>query len=114
MTASLDPLLADLMLTEVTVYQSVTRDAYGKRTLGAGTTVLAHISQGAGKVSDGDGEQVPIDATLYLADVLNVDPATDVVELPDGSRPRVVSSMVRYDEYGEKHHEQVLLTRSVD
>lgn len=108
---SLDSLLSDMMQTTVTVYQSVTRDEYGKQTLGSGTTHSAHISQGTMKFSSVDGEDVPVTGKVYLGTILNFDPATDVLELPDGSRPRVVESVVRYDEFGNQHHEELSLTR---
>lgn len=109
--ASLDSALSAMMNTTVIVYQGVTRDAYGKQTLGTGTSVLAHISRGSMKLSDGETQDVPAVGKVYLAEILNIDPATDELELPDGSRPKIVEAIVRYDEFGQEHHEEVSLTR---
>lgn len=112
MTAgSLDAGLVAMMNQTVTVYQSVTRDAYGKRTLGAGTTVAAYITEGGGRTyTTPEGDEVPIVAVAYLSEILRVDPASDVVELPTGVRPKVVDSTIYYDEVGNLHHERVRLT----
>ena len=112
MTAgSLDAALSAMMQTTVTIYQNVTRDSYGKRTLGAGVEYLAHISQGSMKISDGDNDDVPITGKVYLSTIVNFDAQADVIELPDGSRPRVVETVVRYDENGAVHHEELSLAR---
>ena len=108
---SLDPALSDMMQTTVTVYESVTRDEYGQRTLGSGTSVSAYLRQGFEVVTTESGDDVPVTARLYMSDVLDVDPAVDVVELPDGSRPKIVASRVYRDENGTKHHEMLMLSR---
>jgi hypothetical protein len=108
--ASLDRSLIEMMNTPVTVYQGVTRDAYGAQTLGAGVVVLCHLSQGSSLSSTDDGEQAPTEAVLYLSQILNVDPASDYLTLPNGESPRIVRALVRYDERGAPHHEVVYLS----
>lgn len=112
MTAgSLDFTLLGMMQTTVTIYQNVTRDSYGKQTLGSGVEYDAHIAQGAMKISEGEDEDVPVTGKVYLGTIVNFDPAADVLEFPDGSQPRVVDVVVRYDEYGEAHHEEISVSR---
>ena len=110
MTGSLDPLLAELCNTEVKLYRA-TRDAYGKPTYTLQATFDAHIQINASQVSGVEGQDVDSDTIVWSPTIVNADPATDVIELPNGDRPRMVAARLSYDENGDVHHEKIFLTR---
>lgn len=105
---------ADLCNTSVTRYRQSARDEYGAPTYAvSGDMVDVHLALGAPKEAGFEQQETPVAATIYSPTILNVDPDRDVIELPDGSRPRIVNAVVRYDEAGNEHHEVIMLSSSV-
>lgn len=110
---SADAALVAMCNTSVTRYAAASRDKYGKPTYaGTGDTVAVHLRDEDTREFDDSGATQSVNrrVTIWSPTILNVDPQNDVIELPNGDRPRIVSATVHYDEDGAAHHEKIELS----
>ena len=91
-----------LMPTTAT-YQNVTsRDVYGTRTGGTAVTFKCHIKYSRREVYMPDGQMVTLGGTIYMDDVYDVAKGA-ILNLPDGSHPKIATVQTFYSETGPHH-----------
>jgi hypothetical protein len=98
----MEAMLKELMITTAT-YQNVTsRDVYGTRTGGSAVTFKCHIKYNRRETYMPDGTMVVFGGTVIMDDVYNVTKGA-ILNLPDGTKPKILSVQTFYDEVGPHH-----------
>lgn len=101
----LDSLL-DLMPLSITVKSRGTADRYGKRTAGATRLVRARLEGTTRIVRNMQGVETSLTGVLYCADILIQ--KTDLIVMPNGDEPQIVSVDTEYDETGPVYQRVML------
>jgi hypothetical protein len=91
-----------LMPTTATFQNVSSRDVYGTRTGGTVVTFKCHIKYNRREAYQPDGSVVTFGGTVYMDDVYNVDKAA-ILNLPDGTKPKILNVQTFYDEVGPHH-----------
>jgi len=92
----------DLMPDTVGVYELVSRDEYGDPTYGTRASYDARIVRKPTRVIDSAGDEVMAKGMVWIATTATIDPE-DAIELPDGTRPPILSVSRFPDESGDHH-----------
>ena len=91
-----------LMPTTAT-YQNVTsRNVYGTRTGGTAVTFKCHIKRNRREAYLPDGSTVTFGGTVIMDDVYDVQIGA-ILNLPDGTKPKILNVQNFYDETGPHH-----------
>lgn len=92
----------ELMVTDAS-YQNVTsRDVYGTRTGGTTVTFKCHIKFNRRETYMPDGTMVVYGGTVYMDGIYSVGKGA-ILNLPDGTHPKILSVQTFYDEHGPHH-----------
>ena len=98
----MDSRLKELMITSGT-YQNVTsKDIYGKRTGGTAVKFKCHIKYNRRETYTPEGNIVVLGGSVIMDGVYDVQ-KNAILNLPDGSKPKIVSVQTFYDEVGPHH-----------
>ena len=108
---ALDPDLRKMMQNTVTIRRRTGYDAYGGRTFGAGTEYNAYVQYGVERDFDDEGMELQVAGGRIFVDGAPRVTVDDEIELPDGSKPRIVNVEYWTDEQGD-HHEVILFKDS--
>lgn len=96
---------ADCMPTDISIASFVSQDKYGERTFGAPAITKARLQYREERIAIASGEEVVARGRVYLAALTGVQPE-DMVTLPDGETPEILSVRRVNDEAGP-HHEVI-------
>jgi len=91
-----------LMPTTATFQNVTSRDVYGARTGGTVVTFKCHIKYDRREAYTSDGQLVTFGGTVYMDDVYNVQKGA-ILNLPDGTKPKILSVQTFYDEDAAHH-----------
>lgn len=98
------------MRDNVTFYPAASVDEYGKPTYGAGVMAKARVVQRGRMIQIDHGESIRAEGVVYVAPVngvlLDIKPGEGVLELPDGTRPRILAIDI-YDDENDLEHLRV-------
>lgn len=108
---ALDFDLRKLMQNTITVYRTTAFDSYGGRTYDAGTEYNAYVQYGVERVYNDEGDEEQIAGGRIFVDGAPRVRIDDQIELPDGTRPRIINVEYWTDEQGD-HHEVILFKDS--
>jgi hypothetical protein len=100
----IEPEFAEMMTETVTVAAVASKDAYGKRTLGASTTITGRLVFEVTERLDTQGRQVVETGRVICYGAYPNVTTDDVLTLPDGSQPSIVSVDTVKDVGGVDHH----------
>lgn len=98
--------LTALMPLTITVKSRGVADRYGKRTTGATRLVRARLEGSTRIVRNLQGVETSLSGVLYCADLLIK--KTDLIVMPDGDEPQIVSVDTEYDENGPVYQRVML------
>lgn len=79
----LDPELVDMYESTVTIYPAGARRDDGKVAMGTGVEAVAHVEEGAKRITGSDGSMIDTVATVYLQDDTTAAEGSQVL-LPSG------------------------------
>jgi len=98
----IDSRLKDLMITSASFQNVSSRDVYGARTGGSTVTFKCHIKYDRKEAYNSDGAIVTFGGTVYMDGVYNVQKGA-ILNLPDGTKPKILDVQTFYDEIGSHH-----------
>jgi len=96
---------ADCMPTDIDIASFVSHDKYGERSFGAPSTVKGRLQYREERITIPSGEEQVARGRIYLAELTSVQPE-DMVTLPNGETPEILSVRRVNDENGP-HHEVI-------
>jgi hypothetical protein len=91
-----------LMITDASYQNVSSRDVYGTRTGGSTVTFKCHIKYNRRETYMPDGTMVVYGGTVYMDGVYSVNKGA-ILNLPDGTHPKILSVQTFYDEVGAHH-----------
>jgi hypothetical protein len=103
----LDPALAAMMTSVITLEPAVGRDKYGKWSYGPPVTVHCYLMRRNVKAVDDQGEELTSVAQLILAEPETSVSTNDRLTLPDGTQLPIVEVLSSADETGSPYYLEV-------
>jgi hypothetical protein len=91
-----------LMVTEASYQNVASRDVYGARTGGSVVTFKCHIKRNRKEAYVADGNVVTYGGTVYMDAVYDIG-KNAILNLPDGTKPKILNVQTFYDEVGAHH-----------
>jgi hypothetical protein len=98
----IDSQLKDLMITSASYQNVSSRDVYGTKTGGTAVTFKCHIKYNRRETLMPDGSMVVFGGTVYMDGVYDVQKGA-ILNLPDGTHPKILTVQTFYDEIGSNH-----------
>jgi len=98
----IDSRLKDLMITSASYQNVASRDVYGTKTGGSVVTFKCHIKLNRRETLMPDGSMVVFGGTIYMDNVYDVQ-KNAILNLPDGTHPKILTVQTFYDEVGSHH-----------
>lgn len=98
----IDDQLLQLLITEASYSNVSSRDVYGTRTAGTPVTFKCHIKYNRREAYSPDGVLVTYGGTVYMDGVYDVQKGA-ILNLPDGTHPKILNVQTFYDEIGAHH-----------
>lgn len=91
-----------LMITQASYENVSSRDVYGTRTGGTPISFYCHIKYNRREAYTPDGQLVTYGGTIYMDGVYSVSKGA-ILNLPDGTHPKILNVQTFYDEDGANH-----------
>ena len=91
-----------LMPTSASYQNVVSRDVYGSKTGGAVVPFKCHIKYDRRETYDAEGNVVVYGGMIYMDKVYDVQ-KNAILNLPDGTHPKILTVATFYDEVGPHH-----------
>ena len=98
----IDSRLTDMMVTTATYQNVSSRDVYGTRTGGTVVSFKCHIKLNRRETLMPDGSMVVFGGTVIMDDVYDIQ-KNAILNLPDGTKPKILTVQTFYDEVGPHH-----------
>lgn len=100
---AIESLLTDLMVETITIASVSSKDAYGKHTWSAPTSInKCRVQTGSHKVLDTAGQETIAEGKVYVPNHPSVT-VNSKLTLPDGTTPPILSVDTFGDERGDHH-----------
>lgn len=91
-----------LMVTAASYQNVSSRNVYGTKTGGTVVNFYCHIKYDRRESYDAEGNIVVYGGMIYMDDVYNVQ-KNAILNLPDGTHPKILNVATFYDEVGPHH-----------
>jgi len=92
----------ELMVTSASYEDVTSRNVYGARTGGTAVSFMCHIKFDRREAYTSDGQLVTFGGTVYMDGIYNVSKGA-ILNLPDGTHPKILNVQTFYDEVGPHH-----------
>jgi len=92
----------ELMVTSASYEDVTSRNVYGARTGGTAVSFKCHIKFDRREAYTSDGQLVTFGGTVYMDGIYNVSKGA-ILNLPDGTHPKILNVQTFYDEVGPHH-----------
>lgn len=91
-----------LMVTAASYQNVASRDVYGTRTGGTTVSFYCHIKYNRREAYTPEGNLVTYGGTIYMDGVYDIQ-KNAILNLPDGTHPKIISIQTFFDETGAHH-----------